>query len=216
MRAAKSRVMLKTRPNFALVGPTLWNLTGNEISGSINEASPTTEPQEYIWWRSLRGCWQPCIDNKGRQEESPVLRPSDIPVAFLVYLEPIERVWWLQMSFFPNVLAVFEGPLRWCGKREEGQRQEKTTYNFWLRRWSCMPYTHYECFEAVAYKNSRWEIGLYFAICRREAAVPCISIDRRLQTTSPSSLWRRCYTVARTRRNCCHVPTSWQLVRYCA
>ena len=121
--------------------------------------------------------------------------------AFLVYLEPIERVWWLQMSFFQMPYNWIWGATSMV-RKEEGKRQEKTTSNFWLRRWSCMPYTHYECFEAVAYKNSRWEIGLYFAICRREAAVPCISIDRRLQTTSLSSLWKPCYTVARTRSNC--------------
>ena len=46
--------------------------------------------------------------------------------AFLVYLEPIERVLWLQMFFTgrgansapPNPLAGFEGPLQGGGEKE--------------------------------------------------------------------------------------------------
>jgi len=54
---------------------------------------------------------------------------------FLMCLEPIERVRWLQMSFSPrwvaksallNLLAVFEGPLEGEGMRgKKGKRQGK-------------------------------------------------------------------------------------------
>jgi len=84
------------------------------------------------------------------------LQPPDIPWApntfkkcvcatantFLVYLEPRERVCWLQMSFFhaysapPNVLARFVGPLP-CGEKKLGKERADTTHaseiNYWLR-----------------------------------------------------------------------------------
>jgi len=48
-RVAQSRVILKMRPNFALFDPPVQIRGGmGEISVSINEASPTTEPPEYI------------------------------------------------------------------------------------------------------------------------------------------------------------------------